>query len=104
VGVVNPCTREESNGGCGEAPEHCVESRIRCLHPVEVVGLLATVLRRWAQHGGGFLGVVLSASLVSLSALDRVKGFDVYMCADVWGSSRGVPSSLSSLYIEWYLC
>jgi hypothetical protein len=40
------------------------------------------VLRRWALHGSGFLGEVLSASLSSLSALDHVRCFDVYMCAD----------------------
>jgi hypothetical protein len=57
---VNPCTKEESNDGCSEAPVRCVEARIRCLHPVGVVGLVAAELRRWTLHGGGssWCGVV----------------------------------------------
>jgi hypothetical protein len=40
------------------------------------------VPRRWVLHHDGFLGVVVSVSLVSLSVLDHVGGLDVYMCAD----------------------
>jgi hypothetical protein len=50
------------------------------------------------------LGVVLSASLVSLSTVDHIGGFDVYICAGVWRSCRGVPFYLSSSYIELVSC
>jgi hypothetical protein len=50
-----------------------------------VVGTAATALGRWALHGGGLLDVV-SASLVSLSALDHVGGFDATYVRFVYGA------------------
>jgi hypothetical protein len=68
------------------------------------VGVIAEALRRWALHNGGFHVVVVAASLVSLLALDRVRGFDVYMCADCEWSCKYVSSLLSSSCTEMQSC
>ena len=67
----------ESNGGCGEAPVHCVFAVVTARQPAygpdsvfspcQMVCNVATALRRQVLHSGGLLSAVRSVSLVSPS-------------------------------------
>ena len=68
----------ESNGGCDEAPVHCVFAVVTARQPAcspdsvfspcQMVCDVAAAQRRRVLHSGGLLGAVWSVSLVSPSA------------------------------------
>ena len=53
-------------------------ARIRCFSPRRVECVVAAASRRWVLHGGGLLGVVLSASLDFYYSVVTLEVFDDY--------------------------
>jgi hypothetical protein len=105
AGVVTPCTSERSPTVDAARPRAlCWGSNLvfsSCLGG----GLCCSSTTTWVLHGSGFLGVVVSTPLVPLFNAGSHRRFSmVCMCADVWGSCRGVSSSLSSSCIVLRSC
>ena len=79
-------------------------ARIRCFSPRRVECDVAAALRRWVLHGGGLLGVVLSASFdfyCSVVTLEREVFRRLQECG-LWVGAVVVLQFCSRHRVEWW--